>query len=111
PILAAQKSVALGQDLQHPFAGQHDLLIEQLLLDAKDEILLTQSGHVLDREMRGHVLEHGDGWAPQFGDVQGTLRTGGRERGGRKGGERPSRAVALDSRAVDRWTVGAQSSL
>ena len=40
PVLAAQKSVAFGQDLEHAVAVQHDVGVEKILLDLEDEILL-----------------------------------------------------------------------
>ena len=42
PVLAAQKAVAFRQDLEHAFAAQHRIRIEKILLDAKDEILLSK---------------------------------------------------------------------
>jgi hypothetical protein len=55
--LAAKKAVALGQDLEHTFTGEHDVLIEQFLLDSKDEILFAQPGRILDRVAIGYLLE------------------------------------------------------
>ncbi len=43
PVLAAQKAVALGQDLEHAFAAQHDIRVEQFLLDAEDEVLFAKT--------------------------------------------------------------------
>src|SRR5439155_26637565 len=57
PILTPQKAVSLGKNLQHALTGQHDVLIEQLLLDTENEILLAESRRVLDLEPLGHFHE------------------------------------------------------
>ena len=43
PVLAAQETVALREDLQNSFAAQDDVGIEQVLLDAEDQVLLTKA--------------------------------------------------------------------
>ena len=57
PVLAAKKAVALGQDLEHALAGERDLLIEQFLLDLKNEILLPQTARIFNGVPFSHVLE------------------------------------------------------
>src|SRR5690349_782409 len=71
PVLAAQKTVAFRQNLEDALAGEHDILIEQFLLDAEYEILLAQSGRVLDGKSFSHLVELGDWLSLQLGDVHG----------------------------------------
>ena len=42
PVLAAQKAVAFRQDLEHALAVSTTSAIEQILLDAEDQILLSK---------------------------------------------------------------------
>ena len=41
-VLAAQKSVALGQNLEHAFAVQRDVRVEQVLLDSENQLGLRR---------------------------------------------------------------------
>jgi hypothetical protein len=42
PVLAAQEAVALREHLEHAFAAERDVGVEQRLLDAEDQLLLAQ---------------------------------------------------------------------
>src|SRR3712207_9291293 len=57
PVLRAQEAVALGKDLQHTLAPQHHLAVEQVLLDAVDEVLLAEPRVVGDVEPFRHLVE------------------------------------------------------
>ncbi len=48
PVLTAQEAVAFGKNLEDAFAGEHDLLIEQFLLDAKDQVLFAHAVQIID---------------------------------------------------------------
>ena len=71
PVLAPQKAVAFGQDLEDSFAADHGVRFEQRLLDPEDQILLAQPGVVGDVELLRQRMQLGDGFLLQFGDVHG----------------------------------------
>jgi hypothetical protein len=76
PILAAQKAVALGQNLEHSLAGEEHILIEQLLLDLEDELLLAKRADVLHVIAFGYVLELENRFALQLSDIHGRRDVG-----------------------------------
>ena len=57
PVLAAQESVSLGQDLEHAFADERLRSVEQLLLDPEDEILAPERVVRRDVELIRHVVQ------------------------------------------------------
>ena len=63
--------VALGKDLEHSLAAQHGVRIEQVLLDAEDQVLFPQAGVVRDVELFRHRMQLRDGLLLQFGDIHG----------------------------------------
>ncbi len=63
PVLAPQKPVPLGQNLQYAITVQHDVGIEQILLDLEDEILLPETRGAVNLEPVGHLLELGHGFS------------------------------------------------
>ena len=69
PVLTAQEPVPLGQNLQYPFAAEHDLLIEQALLDAKNQVLLSQARGLEQAEAGRQRQELCDRLAFEFDDV------------------------------------------
>ncbi len=71
PVLAPQKAVAFRQDLQHPFAAQDDVRIEQALFDSKDQILLSEPRVAGDIELLGDLLQLGNAFPLELGDVHG----------------------------------------
>src|SRR5690606_33359997 len=42
PVLAAEEAVPFGEDLEDSLTAQNDVRVEQILLDAEDEVLLSQ---------------------------------------------------------------------
>ena len=63
PILAAQKAVALGKNLEYAVAVEHDVGLEKILLDLEDEILLPETRRAVDLEAVGHLLKLGHGFS------------------------------------------------
>ena len=73
PVLAAQKAVAFGQHLEHAFAREQLVRVEQILLDPEDEILLGELRRRIGNHLAGDRLELRGRFAFQLGDVHGTL--------------------------------------
>ena len=71
PFLAAQESVALVQDLEHPVGVQHGSGAEQMPLDTEDDVLLPQTRSGLDVQVVGELLELRDGLPLQLNSVHG----------------------------------------
>ena len=69
PIGAAQEPVPFGEDLQHAFAAEHRVGVEQRLFDAEDQILLAEPRIVLNVEALGHRVQFRDGLSLQLGDI------------------------------------------
>jgi len=57
PVLAAQESVAFGQNLEHALTAERDIGVEQRLLDAEDQLLFAEAGVVRDRQLFGECVE------------------------------------------------------
>jgi hypothetical protein len=52
---------------------QHDVGVEEVLLDPENQILLPESGRAVDLEPVGHLLKLGDRFSLQLGDVHALL--------------------------------------
>jgi hypothetical protein len=74
PVLRAQEAVPLGKDLQHAFAAQDDLRVEQVLLDPVDQVLLAQPRVVGDVQTLRHLVQLSDGLGLKCRDVHELLR-------------------------------------
>src|SRR5215208_2662418 len=63
PVLAPQKSVSLGQNLEHPIAVEDDVSVEEVLLDLEDEILLPKTRRAVNLEAVCHLLKLAHGFS------------------------------------------------
>jgi len=83
PVGAAQEAVAFREDFEHPLAAQHRIGVEQRLLDAKDQVLLSEPRVVLNIEALGHRVQFRDGLLLQLGDIHVCGNSVGLRRGGK----------------------------
>ena len=80
-LRGAQEAVAVGQDLQHPFAEDQALSLGLRLQDLEDEVLLAHPGRVLDLQVARHLREVADGHVLERPHVQTLLALGRRRLG------------------------------
>ena len=76
PILTAEEAVAFRQNLENSLAAKDDIRVEEVLLDAKDQVLLSKARVVVDAQLLGHLVKVGDGFGLQFCNVHGTNSVG-----------------------------------
>ncbi len=69
PVLAAEESVAFGQDLEDAFAADDRILIEQRLLDTEDQVLLAEARVVGDVELFCQCMQFSYGLLFELGDI------------------------------------------
>jgi hypothetical protein len=68
-VLAAKKSVSLRENLQDAFAMQRDIRVEQVLLDAEDELGFADDGGTGNLEAVSHILKLVNRFSLELGDV------------------------------------------
>src|SRR6185312_6045823 len=71
PVLAPEKTVAFGQNLQHAFAPDDGVRVEERLLDAEDEILLPEAGVVGNVQLLSQRVQLRDRFLLQLSDIHG----------------------------------------
>jgi hypothetical protein len=74
PVLRAEEAVPFRENLQHALAPEHDLGVQQVLLDAVDKVLLAEPRVVRDVEPFGHLVQLGDALGFYGCDVHVGLR-------------------------------------
>jgi hypothetical protein len=57
PILGPQEPVSFREDLEHPLSSQHNVAVQEILLDPEDQVLLAEAGVVGNVELFRELME------------------------------------------------------
>ena len=67
--LLASLKCDCGEQLRGAVAAQHDVAVQEVLLDAEYQVLFPEPAVVRDVELLRHLVQLGDGFALQLRDV------------------------------------------